>query len=98
MTKKQSISIRALHRHNSDPLSVQEYEVAIRVKKMYNLSDLEKELGRPIDNEKDLLTAVFSTLINSVLAGLIALGTTPAGSTLRVYYQTPEGQIGETTL
>lgn len=47
MTKKQSISIRALHRHNSDPLSVQEYEVAIRIKKMYNLSDLEKELGRP---------------------------------------------------
>lgn len=31
-------------------------------------------------------------------AGLIALGTTPAGSTLRVYYQTPEGQIGETLL
>lgn len=31
-------------------------------------------------------------------AGLIALGTTPAGSTLRVYYQTPEGQIGETKL
>lgn len=31
-------------------------------------------------------------------AGLIALGTIPAGSTLRVYYQTPEGQIGETTL
>lgn len=69
MTKKQSISIRALHRHNSDSLSVQEYEVAIRIKKMYNLSDLEKELGRPIDNERDLLTAVFSTLINSVLAG-----------------------------
>lgn len=31
-------------------------------------------------------------------AGLIALGTTPAGSTIRVYYQTPEGQIGETLL
>jgi len=31
-------------------------------------------------------------------AGLIALGTTPAGSTIRVYYQTPEGQIGETKL
>ena len=31
-------------------------------------------------------------------AGLIALGTTPAGSPLRVYYQTPEGQIGETLL
>ena len=31
-------------------------------------------------------------------AGLIALGTTPAGSTIRVYYQTPDGQIGETLL
>lgn len=69
MTKKQSITITALHRHNSDSLSVQEYEVAIRIKKMYNISDLEKELGRPIDNEKDLLTAVFSILIDSVLTG-----------------------------
>ena len=31
-------------------------------------------------------------------AGLIALGVVDIGTSTRVYYQTPEGQVGETEL
>lgn len=62
------------------------------------LHNTPQELRRTKAEEIDLSPPDKQTCILFSDAGLIALGTTPAGSTLRVYYQTPEGQIGETTL
>ena len=57
-----------------------------------------KELRRTKAEEIGLSPPDKQTCILFSDAELIALGTTNAGSTLREYYQTPEGQIGETLL
>lgn len=67
--KKQSIVITAIHKKKEEHLAVQDYEVKLRLKKVYRVSDLEQALGRPVDTDRDILEGMFTILLGDLFSG-----------------------------